>query len=196
VRAEEEMTIHERRKYLRRMQPRYLRADRAGKGQLLCEMEAVTGLHRESLVRLLRGDLERHRSMVVRPRTYGPKVEYAVRIAWESLDYICAERLHPRLLPTARHLSGFGELVLTFDMGTQPGQMSRATLGRMMSRLGKPGIQLPRDGAESANKHRRDVPMGRLSWETAEPGHFEMDLVHHSGGVHRGSTYTRCRWWT
>ena len=28
---------------------------------------------------------------------------------------------------------------------------------------------------------RRDVPMGRLPWQAAEPGHFEVDLVHHGG---------------
>ncbi len=94
---------------------------------------------------------------------YGPKVEYAVWIVWESLDYICAERLHPQLLPTARHLSGFGELVLTPDTEAQLEQMSQATLGRMMARLGKPGVQLPRKGPEVANRHRRDVPMGRIS---------------------------------
>lgn len=155
------MTIDERRKYLRKMPPRYLKADKAGKGQLLCEMEAVTGPHRKSLVRLLKGDLRRHRNMAKRPRTYGPKVEYAVRVVWESLDYICAERLHPQLLPTARYLCGFGEIILTSEMEVRLEQISRATLGGMMARLGKHGIQLPRKGAESANCHRKDVPMGR-----------------------------------
>ncbi len=49
----------ERRKYLRKVQPMYLKADRAGKGQLLEEMGAVAGLHCKSLVRLLKGDLMR-----------------------------------------------------------------------------------------------------------------------------------------
>jgi hypothetical protein len=47
------MTISERRKYLERMEGRYRRADRLGQGQLLDEMEAMTGLHRKSLLRLL-----------------------------------------------------------------------------------------------------------------------------------------------
>jgi hypothetical protein len=49
------MTIAERQKYLERMLGRYLHADRAGRGRLLDEMEAVTGMHRKSLVRLLMG---------------------------------------------------------------------------------------------------------------------------------------------
>ena len=47
------MTISERRKYLERMQGRYRRADRLDRGRLLDEMEAMTGLHRKSLLRLL-----------------------------------------------------------------------------------------------------------------------------------------------
>ena len=47
------MTISERRKYLERMAGRYRRADRLDRGRLLDEMEAMTGLHRKSLLRLL-----------------------------------------------------------------------------------------------------------------------------------------------
>jgi len=43
--TEDKMTIDERRKYLRKMKQRCLRADREGRRQLLDEMEAVTELH-------------------------------------------------------------------------------------------------------------------------------------------------------
>ena len=51
--TEDEMTLNERRKYLKRMKPRYLKANRKERGFLLSEMEQVTGLHRKSLTRLL-----------------------------------------------------------------------------------------------------------------------------------------------
>ena len=57
--TEENMTIDERRKYLRLTQKRYMRANRKGKARLLDEMEAVTGLHRKALIRLLKSDLRR-----------------------------------------------------------------------------------------------------------------------------------------
>lgn len=53
--AEATMTIDERRKYLRRMPVRYVATDRAGRKALLADLEAVTGLHRKSRTRLLRG---------------------------------------------------------------------------------------------------------------------------------------------
>jgi hypothetical protein len=49
----EEMTIDERRKYVKLMKPRYQAADRAERSRLLSEMEQVTKLHRKSLTRLL-----------------------------------------------------------------------------------------------------------------------------------------------
>ena len=180
--AEDEMTINERRKYLKRMRERYWAADRLGRGELLTEMEAVVGLHRKSLIRLVRGPtLERRPRSRSRGRTYGPEVEDAIRVVWESLDYVCAERLTPALVPSARHLERFGELVLTVDLEAQLARISRATVQRLMGKLSQDTPRLPRRGPERANRLTRAIPMGRLPWDTTEPGHFEADLVHHCG---------------
>ena len=53
--TEQEMPINDRFDYLRRVKRRYVQADRKERGRLLDEMEAVTGLHRKSLIRLLDG---------------------------------------------------------------------------------------------------------------------------------------------
>ena len=55
---DDEMTIDERRKYLRKMQRRYAKADRIEKGKLLDEMEQVTGLHRKYLIELIGGEAQ------------------------------------------------------------------------------------------------------------------------------------------
>ena len=56
---EEPMSIDERRKYLHKMQDRYWQTLRKERSRMLDEVEQVTGLHRKSLIRLLRGDLRR-----------------------------------------------------------------------------------------------------------------------------------------
>jgi len=56
---EEKMTMDERFKYLRLMKKRYLKAGKLERGRLLDEMEAVTRLHRKSLIRLMSSSLER-----------------------------------------------------------------------------------------------------------------------------------------
>jgi len=96
--TEEKMNINERRKYLRRMKKRYVKANRSEKGRLLDEMEAITELHRKSLIRLMNGSLERKKRQRQRGCTYGPEVEYALSLIAEGWDYICAERLTPNLV--------------------------------------------------------------------------------------------------
>jgi hypothetical protein len=54
-----QMTVDERRHFLRLLQDRYHRGGRWERGRLLDSMEAATGLHRKSLIRLMAGDLER-----------------------------------------------------------------------------------------------------------------------------------------
>src|ERR1700738_3250517 len=112
--SEDEMTIDERRKYLKKQQERYGKATRKARGQLLREMEEVTGLHRKSLTRLMNAkSLERQKRQKPRQKTYGQETEQVIVRVWESLDYVCAERLTPALLRTARHLAGFGEVRLS-----------------------------------------------------------------------------------
>src|SRR3989304_3380541 len=115
--SDEKMSVDERRKYLKLVAPRYAKARRAERSALLTEMEAVTGLHRKSLLRLMHGPtLERApKRPRFRRRRYGTPVADVVRVVWESLDYVCAERLTPALLPTARQLTRWEELGLTLE---------------------------------------------------------------------------------
>jgi hypothetical protein len=177
----EEMTVDERRKYLRLMQPRYVKAGRREKGQLLDEMEKVTGLDRKTLIRLMQGSLERKRRSRERGATYGPEVDDALRVIDESFDGICAERLTPNLVWMARHLSGHGELVAGPALLEQLEQVSVSTVARRLARVRQDQPRLPRKKPRPRNPWLQNIPMLRLPWDLAEPGHFEVDLVHHSG---------------
>ena len=180
--ADGEMSINERRKYLKLMLPRYLKADRAGRGELLDEMEQMTKLHRKALIRLLhQGSLDRQPRRMQRGSVYGPEVADVIRVVWESEDYVCAERLTPGLVPMAQQLARFGELRLTSQVERQLGGISEATVTRLLGRFRQDTARLPRRGPESANRLARAIPMGRIPWQIKEPGHFEMDLVHHCG---------------
>jgi len=56
--TEDEMTIDERRNYPRTIvKKRYRQSNRRERDHLLDEMEAVTELHRKSLIRLMNGTL-------------------------------------------------------------------------------------------------------------------------------------------
>ena len=186
--SDEKMSVDERRKYLKLVAPRYVKARRAERSKLLTEMREVTGLHRKSLLRLMHmPGLERApRRRRFRRRRYGAAVVEVVQVVWESLDYVCAERLTPALLPTARQLAQWEELVLTLEVEAALRTISRATVQRLLQHFQQDTPKLPRRKPQPPNRLLRDVPMERLWWATSTPGSFEADLVHHCGPVAAG----------
>ena len=175
------MSIDERYKYLYRMQPRYLKATRKERGLLLTEMEAYTGLHRKSLIRLMKGDLERRPRTRERAKTYGPDVLAAIRVIWKSLDQPCAERLTPNLVWMAKHLVAHDELEVSSTVLEQLSTISISTVERRLQHLRQDQPRLQRRRSRTPNPALAGVPMGRIAWDVQEPGHMEADTVHHCG---------------
>ena len=192
--TEETMNINERYKYLRIMQLRYLTAGRAEQGRLLDEMEKITGLGRKSLLRLLHGALERQPRRQERHPTYGAEVTAALAVIAESLDYVCAERLTPNLLWTAQHLEAHGELQLSEELQQLLGQISISSVQRRLATLPRESPRLHRKGRPVGPALTRDIPMLRMPWAEAEPGHFEIDLVHHCGPSASGDYVYTLQW--
>jgi len=183
--SDERMSVDERRKYLKLVAVRYVKVGRRERGELLTEMEAVTGLHRKSLVRLMNAPSLERAPKRPRPRRrrYSAAVAAVVKVVWESLDYVCAERLTPALADTARQLARWEELMLTSEVEAKLGTISRSTVQRLFERFQQDTPKLPRRKPRPPNRLLRNVPMERLSWETGVPGSFETDLVHHCGAV-------------
>lgn len=180
--TEDQMSIDERRKYLRINMKRYIKADRKGRGQLLDEMEAVTELHRKSLIRLMNGSLGRRPRQRQRGRTYGAEVDDALRVIAESLDYVCADRFTPNLVWLAKHLATHGEMEASPSLLDQLGRISVSTVKRKLSRIRQDQPRLPRRrGPQGVHRLTRGIPMKRIPWDEQHPGHFEVDLVHHCG---------------
>jgi hypothetical protein len=78
-------------------------------------------------------------------------------------------------------LARFGEVRLSSEVEELLGRISRSSVQRLLGKFAQDSYRLPRRGPEAANQLLREVPMGRLPWQTNEPGHFEVDLVHHCG---------------
>ena len=182
----DKMTIDEVYKYLRQMRSRYEQANRARKGELLTEMEAVTGRHRKSLIRLLRGPLERRPRKRQRQRTYQSDFDQVLKQISESYGHICAERLHPNLLALAEQLARHGEVTLTEKLRQQLATVSLTTVSDHLRRMRQDEPWTPRRKTRSPNPFLQDIPMCRLPWDISQPGCFEVDLVHHCGESARG----------
>jgi hypothetical protein len=177
----DEMTIDERYKYLRKMQKRYKKAREKERSQLLDEMQEVTGYHRKHLLRLMHSKIVRKPRQIQRSRTYGVEVVYALQVIAESFDYPCAERLHHNLDWMAKHLEIHGELELSLSLIHQLEKISVSTIRRILKGLRRDKPRLPRKNPKDANRFRRNVPTRRIPWNEQKPGFFEADLVHHCG---------------
>jgi len=178
------MGIDTRYEYLQVMQEGYRKAGREQRSRLLDEMERATQLNRKTLIRhMKRKVIARQPRRGQRGRTYGQEVDDALRVISESMDHICAERLQPQLVPIARHLASHGELRISPGLLEQLQGISVSTLRRRLQKFARlePWHLPRRRGPQQVNSLARDIPMKRIPWDEQEPGHFEVDLVHHSG---------------
>jgi len=179
--TDEHMTIQERRKYLRIMQEAYQRANRTERGRLLEAMQTATRLNRKTLIRLMGRELKRKPRPRERGPTYPREVDRALRVIAESADYICAERLTPNLVEWAEQLARHGELHLTERLRQQLGHISEATVYRRLAAFRQDEPHLRRRAPRPRAGVIQSIPMRRIPWDERQPGHFEVDLVHHAG---------------
>jgi len=184
----EAMNVDERRKYIHKMWGRYREQDKKEKGRLLDEIEAVTGMHRKAIIRLLNGRLSRKKRTRERGKQYGVEVSNAVQVIARSLDYPCAERLQPNLVWMAKHLCMHGELPVGKEVLEKLERVSSSTVKRMLKSVehkrARMAVQQPR--RPPTNHLRKQFPMHKIAWDIPEAGHFEVDLVHHGGETAHG----------
>lgn len=180
------MNLDERFKYLRLQRPHYLKADKRGRGILLDEMGKVTHLGRTTLIRHMKENPLRKPRTAQRGRRYGHRVDDALRVIAESLDYVTAEQLKPNLIWTAECLARHGELILAPEVVVQLEKISVSTIGRILKHIPQNEHRLPQGKPQAANGVLKNIPMERIAWHQQQPGHFEADLVHHCGPVAQG----------
>lgn len=180
---EEKMNFTERRKYLARMYRRYQKASLGERSALLDEMEAVTELHRKSLIRLMQGPvaLERKPRQNERGPVYGPDVRAAVSLIAQALDYPSAERLQPALVLMASLLAQHGLLTVDEGLLAQLESISISTVRRILDETSRDKPRPLTRTRSPSSALLRDIPAGRIPWDVGEPGHLEVDLVHHCG---------------
>ncbi|TAL47180.1 MAG: hypothetical protein EPN89_08975 [Methylovulum sp.] len=160
----------------------YLQADKAGKGLILNQVEAVSRMNRKAIIRRfrrlqLRPRVTDHRG---RPEVYDMRVTLALKEVWQIANEICAERLHPMI---AEYIS-----VLKRDQMWGHDQMATQklcvmSLGTMKDRIAEFAKSKAR-GGRSATKPtdlREIIPIRRGPWKNPDPGYGEVDTVAHCG---------------
>jgi len=65
-------------------------------------------------------------------------------------------------------------------------QISISTVQRVLARIPRDKPRLPRKGPQRTRQITQGIPMKRIPWDVQQPGHFEVDLVHHCGPTASG----------
>jgi hypothetical protein len=175
------MGIDERTNYLAIQYDRYVIADRQERTRLLDEMVEITGLARETIIRKMRTRPRRKRRRKQRGYEYGGDVQHAIHVVAEALDCPCAERLKPILPQMSEKLAQHGYLQMTDELRAKLVRISVSTVRRIRQNKQQDERRLARRQRSPNSDVQAQIPIRRIPWDTKEPGHFEVDLVHHCG---------------
>lgn len=181
--------------WLPKLQERYARRDREGKGRMLDELCEDYKYERKYAIKLLGGDLP---GSTGRPHP-GPERQYelvepVVRQIWLTAEQPCGKRLVPVLrqwLPFYEERYG----QLSVRQRTLIRQVSPATVDRLLAPARAEHSGRGRSGTKPGSLLRSEIPIRTGTWDLSRPGYLEADSVAHCGTSLAGSfiwslTYT------
>ena len=140
----------------------------------------------------LRVGAVKKRKAVQRPRQYDEPVVKMLKTIWESIDYMCGQRLAAFLKETLPVLVGTGELYCNPSTYNKLLAISGATIDRLLRAEKEKRRIRGRSHTKPTSRLKAQIPI--LTWselKVEEPGHYQFDLVGHDGGNTRGEVNIR-----
>ena len=177
------MSQRSKREMIEAIRPRYLKANKACKEQILDEFIATTGYHRKYAIRVLKhGSKPKGLKKPGRRKIYQGEVVNALEQIWEIYGRICSKRLHPFLTEGVQVLERCNELCLSPEIKHLLLSMSRATIDRCLKKARFTPSQHGLSTTKPGSLLKKAIPMRTFTpWEDEHPGFLEIDLVAHCG---------------
>ena len=164
--------IRERYELAEELAPRYRRARRRERREILDGFCLATGYERKHAWRVLRGRKRvSPKRRAPRTRRYGLEFRRALKVCWEATDYLCAERLQPLLPDLLLRLRRHGQPDGSPETGSPLVGASLSTVERSLHDLRR-GLVSPRTSrTKPGGLLRRQVPLVVDQWrELDTPG--------------------------
>jgi hypothetical protein len=182
------MSQRSKRELIIAIRPRYLKANKAEKAQILDELLANTGYHRKYAIRALNHEPKpKGLKRPGRRKVYRGEVVQALEQIWEICGRICSKRLQPFLPEIVTVLTRCHELDLSTETQALLFAMSPATIDRCLK---KARFTTPQHGISTTKPGtllKAAIPIRTFTpWEEEHPGFLEIDLVAHCGSTTEG----------
>ena len=183
------MSQRSKREMISAIHPRYIKANKAGKKQILDEFVETTGYHRKYAIRVLKhGPKPKGLKKPGRRKIYQGEVVQVLEQIWEIYGRICSKRLHPFLPEGVQILERFDELSLSPQTKQLLLSMSRATIDRCLKKARFIHPQHGLSTTKPGSLLKQAIPIRTFTpWEDKRPGFLEIDLVAHCGSTVAGS---------
>ncbi|TLM99174.1 DDE-type integrase/transposase/recombinase [bacterium] len=183
------MSQRSKREMIEAIRPRYMKADKAEKEQILDEFVATTGYHRKYAIRLLKhGPKPRGLKKAGRKKVYQGEVVQALEQIWKICGHICSLRLKPFLPEIIHKLESCNELSLPEETKRLLLSMSRSTIDRCLKRARLITAQHGISTTKPGSLLKQAIPIRTFTpWNEEQPGFLEIDLVAHCGMTTEGS---------
>jgi len=177
------MSHRSKREMIESIWPRYLKANKATKTQILDEFIATTGYHRKYALRVLKhGPKPKGYKKIGRRKIYQGEVVKALEKIWEIYGRICSKRLHPYLSEGIQVLERCHELSLSPEIKQLLLSMSPATIDRCLKKARFIQTQHGISTTKPGSLLKKAIPIRTFTpWEDEKPGFLEIDLVAHCG---------------
>ncbi|HEX2866059.1 MAG TPA: hypothetical protein VHO03_03405 [Ignavibacteriales bacterium] len=181
------MSQKAKEEYLRKIKPRYKRADKLEKQKILDEFSETCGYNRKYAIRLLNGkDKEvrnnKKKKRPGRPKRYNdPVIIHFLKLLLKSTNMICSKRLRaviPNWLP-------FYERVFCLKLNEinrrRILEISPAIIDHILLRERKKMTRLGLSTTKPGKLLKNHVPIKTNQWDETRPGFIEANTVAHCG---------------
>jgi hypothetical protein len=183
-----------RMEYLEKVRPRYEKASRKYKRQILDEFCENCGYERKYAIKLLKRRKRRLRQSPGPKATYGRNEQEVLERIWGHSEQMCSKRLKAGLeLWIPHYEKRYGELNVFVRRNLE--KISSATIDRLLASVRAKIDRRNRCGTKPGSILRTQIPIRTDNWDIKQVGFLEADTVAHCGGSLAGDfiwsiTYT------
>lgn len=199
-----EMTMKSRQELTAVTARRYRKAKRPEKMKMLDEFVAATKYNRGYAATLLRSyglkktipgkggttrlvTTKRKRTAGGRPKIYGKAETAMLRLLWGKLGFLCGKRLAPVLRTIVPTLRKDPFLNMSQEVAEALMRMSPATIDRLLAPTRRKMALKGKTYTRPTSRLADQIPVRTFAeWDQVVPGHLQIDLVGHEGGLSAG----------